>query len=106
MAFTQASRVWWTTTDPGASTAFLVDATPDPALPASDDSDTGAEERPNKGRWFVCERSGFTVPFVETVIDPNTGSRVWHRFVDPPDPTAIGVDRPPSASAPVRPGEG
>lgn len=85
MAFTQPSRVWWNTSAPGAGTNQLEDATPSATTPASANEDTGIEGT-EQDRLFRCERSGFTVPFSETVIDPVSGHRVWYKFADTAKP--------------------
>ena len=101
MAFSQTARVWWDPAQPGAGTGALVDATPDAATPSSPDNDTGVAGRPGVGKWFICERSGFGVPFSETIIDPNSGRRVWRRFVDPLAPASISN---PTQAKPFVPG--
>ena len=85
MAFTQSTRVWWDSAKPGAGTSQLKDATPSAGTPSSPSEDTGTEGL-RRGRLVVCARSGFVVPLSETVLDPNTGARVWNRFADKQDP--------------------
>lgn len=80
MAFSQSDRVWWDTSQPGASTSELEDATPTAGTPEADEDSGTTGER--KGVRVVCARSGFSVPESETVIDPISGQRVWSSFVD------------------------
>lgn len=81
MSFTKTDRIWWDTTQPGADTDFLLDATPDAGLPASDDQDTGTVGL-EKDVLVVCARSGFAVPKSECIPDPYTGRLVWRTFAD------------------------
>lgn len=69
---------WWDTSKPGRGTASYSDAVP----PKNSDDSSGVVGQ-HRDILFVCERSGFLVPYDETVIDPLTGRRVWKRFVDP-----------------------
>jgi hypothetical protein len=96
MSFSQSSRVWWDSNAPGAGTASLNDADVAGTPAAAEDSGTVGV---HKGQLTTCERSGFTVPLSETVIDPNTGRRVFWRFKDPPAPDTNNLPtRPPSRS--------
>ena len=105
MAFTETGRIWWDTTSPGQSTASYLDAVPDAGLPASEDRDTGTANHLAPQGWQVCARSGFSVPKHEIVIDPVSGSEVWDRFVDKPDPRERGLFRGNSFSSPIRTNE-
>lgn len=87
------SRVWWDSSKPGAGTAFLYDATP----AANTDNDTGWTGRIRADTWVTCARSGFNVPFSETIVDPNTGFRVWRRYVDRPAIVTGQIPRRPGA---------
>lgn len=76
------AAIWWDTTKPGAGTANLTDA----ETPKNSDNSSGVVGRHRDILW-VCERSGFIVPFDETVLDPVSGRRVWFRFADEEVPT-------------------
>lgn len=79
MAFTLTSRVWWDNTQPGQGTTYLLDA--ETPANASTDNSTGFIGL-EQGPMVVCARSGFEVPFSETVLDAVTGARVWAKFAD------------------------
>ena len=81
MAFTQSSRIWWDTTQPGASTSELEDSAVNSTAATDNASGTVGLEQ---GRMIICARSGFEIPLTEAVQDPVTGNLVWNRFVDPP----------------------
>lgn len=93
MTFTNTSRVWWNTANPGSGTAFLSDASP----AENTDNDTGWTGRIRGDIWVICARSGFGVPFSDSIIDPNTGQRVWRRFVDRPAIVTGQIPRRPGA---------
>lgn len=102
MTFSQPSRIWWDSSQPGAGTDALSDATPSAGPPASTDEDTGIVGR-SQDKRVICARSGFSVPYSETVIDPITGNRVWARFADKEDPARDDI--PPLSGPPVRAGD-
>ena len=85
MGFTQTTRVWWNTTQPGASTSELTDAD-NPTTPPTDDTCSGVVGVSAPEGMGVCERSGWEFPLSQMTQDPNTGRMVGNRFVDPPAP--------------------
>jgi hypothetical protein len=98
MSFTQTDRVWWDTAKPGSGTSKLEDAKT-PTTPTADE-DSGTTGR-HGGKLWKCARSGFTVPFIETVLDVVKGVRVWFRFADKPAPTSeMRPETPPTESDP------
>jgi len=92
LPFTKTTRVWWPTTAPGAGTANLLDAEVNSTAANDNASGTVGLE---SGKMVVCARSGFEVPFSETVIDPISGSRVWAKFADQvPEPVQDDITIP------------
>lgn len=97
MAFTQTSRIWWSSSEPGRSTSALNDAVPG----TNSDGHTGVTGRKRLERWLICARSGVEFPLSQAAVDPNTNRLVWRRFVDKPDPvTDQGTS---GRSVPTRP---
>lgn len=96
------SRIWWDSSAPGAGVAQLYDAIP----AANPDNDTGVTGRIRADTWVTCARSGFNVPFSDTVIDVNNGLRVYWRYQDRPAPVSGNIPRRPAAvDTYIRPGD-